>query len=354
MSARPLIVTDDDVMLDDLLRVAAAAGVEVAHSVDPGSRTAWRSAAMVLVDAALVPDAVAAGLRPRPGVVAVGRAEPAALVLKECIRLGVERTVTLGSDDDVLVDLLAGTLPGGTGDGSTVAVIGACGGAGASVLAAAVAAAADRAGRGVVLADCDPWGPGLDVLLGIEEQTGIRWEELAAPSGRLPPDALHRALPTAPFGRGRVAVLCPRRDGGLEIAGEVVDAVLDSGRRAGDLTVVDLPRSPGAAADRVLDRADLVVLVTTADIRGCFAASRVAIRLRAAGCRPELVVRGPSPGGLGADEIGQVLDLPVLARMRPQPYLVRDLENGRPPGTDARGPLARAAAAVLNRLPVPV
>jgi hypothetical protein len=36
--------------------------------------------------------------------------------------------------------------------------------------------------------------------------------------------------------------------------------------------------------------------------------------------------------------------------MRPQPFLARDLENGRAPGADARGPLARAAASVLALL----
>ena len=63
-----------------------------------------------------------------------------------------------------------------------------------------------------------------------------------------------------------------------------------------------------------------------------------------------MVVRGPSPGGIGAEDIGKVLGLPVLARMRPQPSLARDLERGRAPGTDTHGPLAKAATAVLSRL----
>lgn len=350
MDARPLIVTRNDLMLDDLLRVAAAAGVEVAHGIDPGARMAWRSAAVVLVDLDLVGAAVTASLAPRAGVIAVGRVEPDAAVLQQCLRLGVERTVALGDDDDILIDLLAGTLAGGPGDGLTIAVLGACGGAGASVFAAALAATAERAGHGVVLADCDPWGSGLDVLLGIEDRGGIRWDELAAPSGRLPPDALHRALPTAPFGRGRIAVLCPGRPGGHEISGDVVDVVLESGRQAGDLTVADLPRHPTAAGDRVLERADMVILVTTADVRGSYSAARIVHRLAQLGTVPELVVRGPSPGGIGAEDIADALGLRVLARMRPQPFLARDLENGRPPGTDTRGPLVRAATAALARL----
>jgi secretion/DNA translocation related CpaE-like protein len=350
MEHRPLILTDDSELLDDLLRIAAAAGVEIAHDIDPGARTAWRSAPLVLLDANLIPAALAAKVSTRPGVVAVHRAEPDATSLQLCLRLGVERTITIGEDDDVLIELLSGTLAGGSGDGHTIAVVSACGGAGASVFAAALAATAQRSGRGVVLADCDQWGSGLDVLLGIEAEGGIRWDELVAPSGRLPPDALHRALPSATLGNGQVAVLCHARTGGRDVSGDVVDVILQSGRRAGDLTVVDLPRHPTAAGDRVVERADLVVLVTTADVRGCFAAARVARRLMELGAAPELVVRGPSPGGIGADDIGATLGLPVVARMRPQPGLARDLENGRPPGSDTHGPLVKAATAVLARL----
>ena len=351
MDSKPLVLTRDEGMLDDLLRVAAAAGVEVAHGVDPGARTPWRSAAVVLIDTELIPQAIAAGLPSRAHVVGVGRSEPDAATLRRCLALGVERAMTVGADDDALIDILTGSGSSGPGNGQVIAVIGACGGAGASVFAAALAAAAERGGRSVILADCDPWGAGLDVMLGIEDAGGIRWEELAAPSGRLPPDALHRALPSAPFGRGRVAVLCPGRAGGRTISGNVVDVVLQAGRQAGDLTIVDLPRHPTQAGDRALERADIVVLVATADVRGCFSAARVTARLAELGAFPELVVRGPSPGGIGAKDVGDALGLPVLASMRPQPFLMRDLENGRPPGGDTHGPLARAATAVLARLP---
>ncbi|NUR08101.1 MAG: septum site determining protein, partial [Nocardioidaceae bacterium] len=52
MSALPLLVTCDDVLLDDVLRLAAAAGttLDVAH--DPASAVrAWASAPLVLVGA---------------------------------------------------------------------------------------------------------------------------------------------------------------------------------------------------------------------------------------------------------------------------------------------------------------
>lgn len=179
--------------------------------------------------------------------------------------------------------------------------------------------------------------------------TGRSWRR---PPAGCPRTLCTRALPTAPFGRGRVAVLCPGRGAGGEIPANVVDVVLESGRRAGDLTIVDVPRHPTSAGDRAIERADVVVLVATADVRGCFSAARVAPRLVDLGASPGLVVRGPSPGGIGAQDVAAALGLPVLAWMRPQPFLARDLEKGRAPGADAHGPLARAAGSVLDRAAV--
>ena len=71
MTDRPLVITQDDQVLDDLLRIAAAAGVEVMHCRDPESRASWRSAPVVLIDAALVPAAVLVRHSRRPGVVMI-------------------------------------------------------------------------------------------------------------------------------------------------------------------------------------------------------------------------------------------------------------------------------------------
>jgi secretion/DNA translocation related CpaE-like protein len=348
-SERPWLITDNDGVLDEVLRVAAAAGVDLLHGREPASRATWRSAPLVLIDGASVPAAVAARLPRRPGVVVICAAEPAPQVWEQCVRLGVERTVLLGRDDRVLVDLLSEAATDQPGGGRTIAVIGGCGGAGASVFSCAVAVAAFRAGRSVLLADCDRWGPGLDVLLGIESEPGVRWSDLTAPAGRLVTADLHNALPRLPMSRGSVALLCHDREAAREVPPGTLDVLLDSGRRSGDVTVLDLPRHPGQALDRAAELADLTVLVVPADVWGCFAAGRTHARLAELGATVGLVVRGPSPGGLGAEDLGEALGLPVLASMRPQPRLVRDLEDGRPPGLDPRSPLGRAANVVVRR-----
>jgi secretion/DNA translocation related CpaE-like protein len=353
---RPLIITEDEQILDDLLRLAAAAGVEVTHCRDPEARALWRSAPVVLIDSGAVPNAVQARHARRSGVVVVTVAPPDAELWEQCVRLGVDRTIVLDQSEELLIGLLSDATVDGAGNGRCIAVVGACGGAGASVFAVALALSAARgvrAERGaddVFLVDCDPWGAGLDVLLGIESDTGLRWNDLAAPSGRLPVDALRHALPGVGVGSGRVAVLCQGRAMAGDIGADVVDVVLDAGRRAGSTTIVDLPRHPGGVPDRVLERADLAVLVTPADVRGCWAANRVCARIREFGGRAGVVVRGPSPGGLGAQELAEVLGLPLLARMRADPSLAGDLEVGLALSADRRRPLSRAAGQVILAL----
>ena len=181
----------------------------------------------------------------------------------------------------------------------------------------------------------------------MEDDAGLRWSDLSAQAGRLSAEALHRVLPSVPAGRGRLSVLCHSRTEPSLVGPDVIDVVLDAGRRAGNLIVVDVPRYPHQAADRAIERADLTVVVVTADVRACFAAGRVIGRLAELGARFGLVVRGPSPGGLGADDVASALGIPLLARMRPEPGLDRRLEGGRVPGADPRGQLGRAATTVL-------
>ena len=195
--------------------------------------------------------------------------------------------------------------------------------------------------------DCDLWGAGLDVLLGIENDPGLRWGDLAAPSGRLQVDALRHALPVVRSGSGQVAVLSSGRSNS-EISADVLDVVVDAGRRSGGITVLDVPRAPGGLAERALEVADLVVLLAPADVRSCWAADRLSNRIRGSGSAAGLVVRGPSPGGLGAAELADVLGLPLLASMRPESGLARNLEFGLVLGTSRRRPLLKAARAVLS------
>ncbi len=60
---RPLVVTTDPGLLDDVLRLAAAAGAELEVAPDAGgARLAWRAAPVVVVGADQVDSVTAAAL----------------------------------------------------------------------------------------------------------------------------------------------------------------------------------------------------------------------------------------------------------------------------------------------------
>jgi len=134
MDGRPLVITDDDEMLDELLRIAAAAGTELSHARAPESPALWRSADLVLIDARQVRAAVLAGLPRRRGVVAIADAPPDGETWEYCVVLGVERTVLLAAADALLIELLAESRDAGPGGGRVLGVVGAGRGAGGSAV----------------------------------------------------------------------------------------------------------------------------------------------------------------------------------------------------------------------------
>ncbi|MCP2164628.1 septum site-determining protein Ssd [Goodfellowiella coeruleoviolacea] len=347
---RPLVLINDDPVLDDVLRLAAAAGCDVERVPDVAAvRRNWSGAPLVLLDARAAAECAQAGLPRHPLVVLVCAADPEPGVWRQAVAVGADRVLELPGGEAWLVSVLADLVEGPSGrTGRALAVLGGRGGAGASVFAVAVAKAALRAGHSALLVDCDPLGGGLDLALGAETSAGPRWPELRLTGGRIAASALRSALPGAGRGDAALTVLsCDRTGAGP--GPDAVAAVLDAGRRAGDLVVCDLPRQPGEVVNAVLDRADLAVLVVPAEVRACLAARQVAGFVLARGTPLRLLVRGPAPGGLDVRTIGAALDVPLLHGMRPEPGLAEALERGRFP-TRARGPLASAADAALAAL----
>ena len=335
----------DRELRDEVARLAAAAGASLALVSDAaGVRVGWTRAATVLLDAPAARACAGAALPRRDRVVVLAEGPLGDDVWRAAVAVGAEHVVSPGEGAAFLVGLLGDGVARPAATGRVVSVLGARGGAGASVLAAAVAAAAARDGGGSLLVDCDPLAGGADLLLGAEQEAGLRWSGLALAGGRVAASALHEALPGVTVGSGRVTVLaCGRDEAGPEAA--AVAAVVDAGRRAGDTVVCDLPRHLTPAALAALERSDLAVLVVPAEVRSCYAAARVVASAGEHAPRWGLVVRGPGPGGLTDADVATVVERDVLAAMRPQRGLERGLEQGRVPS--GRGPLAAAARAVL-------
>ena len=250
-----------------------------------------------------------------------------------------------------------GRIPGAARSGrpaQVLAVTGARGGLGASVLLLHLAWALGRAGRRVAMMDLDPTG-GLDLLCGQSVLTGLRWADLPAEESAFRPGRLVGALPVwhaMPVLTGDV------RGGPLPCA----EAVLEAMRAEHDVVLVDLPRGapppPGAG----------VLILAGLDLRSAVAAESIASRLR--GTAPAAVVAAAAEAAtadataaevpvwlvarqVGEDVVVEDLELitgcPVLGQVPTDRVLAKRLALGEDP-VRARSAFRRAASALAREL----
>ena len=227
-----------------------------------------------------------------------------------------------------------------------LAVTGARGGLGASVLLLHLAWALGRAGRRVAMMDLDPVG-GLDLLCGESVLTGLRWADLPAEESAFRPGHLVGALPVW----HAMPVLTGDVRGGPR---PCVEAVLEAMRAEHDVVLVDLPRgAPPPPGARVL-------IVTGLDLRSAIAAEGIVSRLRgavpggteaadtAAGVPVWLVVRQVGEDVL-AEDLELITGCPVLGQVPTDRVLAKRLALGEDP-VRARSAIRRAASALAREL----
>lgn len=347
-----LAVVADSWLRDEVDRVTAAVGARVVHaavgslsgssSAAPVSRQTWSAAAAVVLDETAARRCTEAALPRRSHVVLVSAAAPEPASWAAAIAIGAQQVLMLPAQEGELVRELAdaGEDADGRRRGEVIAVVGGRGGAGASMFATALAQTADRA----LLVDLDPWGGGIDLLLGAETTPGLRWPDLALQSGRLNWPAVQEALPRR---RGVSVLSCMRCV--VELESRPVGAVIDAGRRGGATVICDVPRRLTDAAQTALETADLVVVVSPCDVRACAATATIAPVLSMVNPNIGLVVRGPSPGGLRAAEVAATAGISLLASMRAEPRIADQIEHGGL-RLGRRSALAAAARRVLGVL----
>ncbi|MEV6954981.1 septum site-determining protein Ssd [Streptomyces sp. NPDC051183] len=355
---RPLIITEDPVLLDDLLRLCAAAGAEphVHHAVPgqsgagtgvsgdaggggsgggSGGDAGWESAPLVLVG-----DDAARRVRGAPrrdGVFLVGRELDDPLVWQRALEIGAEEVLRLPDAEGLLVDRIADVVEGAGRPALAVGVIGGSGGAGASTLACALALRAARAGERTILIDGDPLGGGMDVLLGGEAAEGLRWPDFAGSRGRVGAGALEESLPEL----HALRVLSWDRGDRVVVPPAAMRSVVAAARRRGGVVVVDLPRRVDEAVAEVLAQLDLVLMVVPGELRAVAAAGRVAAGVRMVARDVRVVVRGRGPGGLDAEAVAGLLGAPLAGEVPVEVGLPGRVAEGEPPGAQGRGALAR-------------
>lgn len=334
----PLIATADEQLLDDGLRWCAAMGVVPDLAVDlTAVRRGWRRASVVIVGHDLAGELARAALPRREHVLIVAE-EPdnwwsVAVTLGAAAVCGVH-------EDDRIIDVLAAALDG-RDEACVVSVVAGCGGAGASTLTIALGIAAHRRRLRPLVVDADPLGGGLELVLGAERAEGLRWADFDATRGRVEAASLADVLPCH---RGVSSLSWGSGARGLP---DAVPAVMDAATRGFDLVAVDVPRHLDAAGAELVGRSVLTLVLVPEEIGAVAASRRVLAGLQR--CAPAIgLVSVGRRSGIGATAVSEALEMPVLARIRPDRDLPAAIDRGQGPGGSRR--LGRAAGAVLDAL----
>ena len=348
MTSQPaLLITRDEQLLEDLLRLAAAAGttLDVAHDTTSALR-AWSSASVVLLGADQA-DVLAAQRPPRRDQVhVVGNGPAGDGLFRSALASGAVDVVELPAADAWVVELLTDAADGAVHLARTVGVVAGSGGAGATTFACALALTAARTEPAVLL-DLDPLGPGVDRVVGLdagrEGGGAVRWDALVGSHGRLGSRSLRAALPQ----KDGLAVLTWGFGPPVELDAGTVREVLSAAQRGHDVVVADLPRAVDDVTAEVVSRCDEVLVVVDPSVAGVAAASKVATVLRPLNRRLGLVVREVG-SAVPSEHVADILDLPLVARVGTQRRLAEHLDLGLGPVHSRRAPLARAARVALD------
>ncbi|HET9654034.1 MAG TPA: septum site-determining protein Ssd [Kineosporiaceae bacterium] len=358
-------VTGEPWLADRLSALAEAAGIGLHLRSDlPVGWSSRIRASLILVGAEVDP-----GGERRDGVVLVCGSDPEPEVWRRAIACGAEQVVVLPDGEPWLLDRIVDAVsPPPTA--AVLGVIGGRGGAGASTLAVGLASVATRSGVRTLLVDNDPLGGGLDLLLGLEEEGGLRWSDLAGARGRLQPGVLASMLPGVPDLRVLTWGRFPAEDAGAASSpsaqtsgpacgswseepgpgAAAVEAVLGTAAREFELIVLDLTRRFGPG-DRAASRAcRTVFVVVPAEVRATAAAAAVCAQLDRTVADQRLVVRGPAPSGLPADAVADALGLPLAGELRTEPAVATALDRGEALPGRSRGALPVLCRRLLSQV----
>jgi hypothetical protein len=344
-----LAVTGDGELLDELLSLAGAGGVELTVALDAlAAEDCWASAPLVVVGPDQVESLARRRLPRRLGVVLVSRSGTPSIEQATPPEVGApvsawsgaqalhaEHVILLPEARSWLVARLAECRPRALRHAApVVAFVSGHPGAGASELAAGLAMVARRQGLSTLLVGTEP--------------------------ANLPPE--HAGGSTDD---GTLGILNFDR-GGSAVPPDAMAAALQAARHGQDLVVVDLPHELDEAARLALSCADRCYLLLAAEVRACAASSRVAAAVRRHCPGLALVVRAMVPGGLRPDEVAVALNLPLAgvlpcssgdpaAPSRPAPVRAvselgrRLLANSGARRRGADRPVAAPPVAAVNR-----
>lgn len=341
MTQQPILVAvAHPVLHPEAMHVAAATGRPIIDTNDPRdiARHIDRCAA------ALVCDTVSQSLPQHArGRVFLVCPDPGPPDWKAAVQCHAEQAFVLPAQAPELLQALGRDDPV-LDQGTAIGIFPAAGGAGASVLAAAIARVAAQYVTTAVI-DADPHSGGLDLVFGIEDASGVRWGDVNLAAGNLSGE-LFAALPATDDG---IRVLSVARTNVAASRGDHVEhlgAALTSIRSAAELTIVDC--TP-ATVLQLAPALDLVVMVVPAQVRPTAAAIACAAQVRAQHTDIAAIVRHIHWSGLDSGDIERMSGVPVIAEVGTVSRLPKALDMQGMPMRLPR-PLIKAANAVLEEL----
>lgn len=289
--------------------VCVSAGVELSITETAESM----NSPVLLIDAQLANDqtpahALVVGLNEQPGL------------WDAAAQCGARAVVILPQAAPWLAETLSRTVsaPGERAAGSVVGIVGAVGGVGASTFSCWLAQHLSQQNQPTALVDMDPYAVGIDLVLGVEEQDGLRWPELRQFSGAIAGDQLWAALPHVDSLRYLSWDRCP-----TDVHAVPTAAVLGALRQAAAWQVLDLDRS---ALEEQASWCDLVILVTPRTVRGVLAAAHALTRM--AGTRVVSVLAGLDVADVDAAVIQSATDVTCIGTLGFDARIPQSLDNG--------------------------
>lgn len=237
------------------------------------------------------------------------------------LRLSAKYIATIPESREWLIENLSEPI---NSKGLSVALVPASGGAGASLVACGLAFHARQIFNEVALVDLDQSSASLDIAFGLENQPGMRWHDFSELSGSINGSDIFQSL--------------PRRDNvGLLTHGQLLSAevsiprnlILAKLKEACDLVVLDFPRMSDKqfSLDEIAN-SDLVLVTTTATVRGCASAKRSIAGLAGYAKNLELVVRNVPGSNLDPIQIAELLNTPLASVINTDVRIVEQIEQG--------------------------
>jgi len=332
-----LLVTRDDRVITEFQKIAAVTQTPLVIESEPNADD-LSNAYRVFVAS----DCAEVNLNhPEIVLVVIGATGPA--TWQFAAKLSANHIAVIPDSRDWLVAHLSAPV---TKKGLCVAIIPGSGGAGASLLSVGLAFHARQLFSDVVLVDLDESSAGLDIVLGIETQPGMRWQDFHSLTGSISGSDILRGLPA----RDGVALLT-HNDSKSTPAKFAPDAIIEQLRGVSGLVIIDFPRFTNQiAAVKILQQCDVAFVVSPSTVRGS-ATTKIAIsKISKHVTTTELVIRNLPGTNLDALRIAQSLDVPLAGVVNSDPRIVEQIEQGFGVAGVHLGGFTRSLNALAQRL----